>query len=169
MNCVVWCHAHLLHIAISIIDDHYSFSLKSVREKYCKLHVNNSRYDTMMPLKIEKKCSFFFFPGLWKGEKHQHLLKKNLLHSLFFCGNATANCHPVNPQWSQTSLRICWVWCGNNRLRMSWSEASNMQHLWSQEQSRVPLHTPKLLSHTSPLSILLSCPSPFPSFAFLHF
>lgn len=110
MNCVVWCHAHLLHSAISIIDDHYSFSLKSVREKLLQTPRKQQQIWCDDATKNRKKCSFFFFPSLWKGEKHQHLLKKtSSIHcfSLSLCGNATADCHPVNPQWSQISLRIC--------------------------------------------------------------
>lgn len=82
MNCVVWCHAHLLHIAISIIDDHYSFSLKSVREKLLQMPRKQQQIWCDDATRNRKKLSFFFF--MWNGVKHQHLLKKNIQHSLLF-------------------------------------------------------------------------------------
>lgn len=157
----LYCDSPLLHIdciylnAISIIDDHYSFSLKSVREKLLQTPRKQqmSRCDVTMPLEIEKKKHFLFFclSVEWSETTATATPQKTssihcFLHSLcwWFKGNMTANCHPVNPQWIQISLRIYWLWCGNNRrdseqgLRMSLSEASNMQQLWSVEESVCP-------------------------------
>jgi len=53
-------------------------SLSSLSERnYCKLHVNNSRDDVTMPLKIEKNA-------LSLSVERRETPQKNLQHSLFF-------------------------------------------------------------------------------------
>lgn len=139
-------------------------SLSSLSERnYCKLHVNNSRYDVTMPLKIEKKCSFFSFPSLWKGEKHQHLLKKILQHSLFFSQSVWKRDCRLSPNgvrslwgFAKSGVEITGVTL--NGLRMSLSKASNMQQLWSEEESRVPLHSKTFVTHFTALNAAPALP-----------
>lgn len=180
MNGELWCHAALLHIdciylnAISIIDDHYSFSLKSVREKLLQTprkQQQMSWYDVTMPLEIEK-CSFCFFAILWNGVKQQqqqhNSSKTSSIHCFclslcwWFKGNVTANCHPVNPQWIQISLRICWLWCGNNRRdsenELEWSiKYAAALKRWG---ICVPLHTETSVTHFTASNAALLPPPP---------
>lgn len=124
-HCALWCHAALLHTdciylnATSNIDDHYSFSLKSVREKLlqtlCKQQ-QMSWYEVMMPLEIEK-CSFCFFPVLSETTAAAtQLLKKPPAFTIFVlvcAGDSREMRLQTVTQWILDGFRSLWGFAGS--------------------------------------------------------
>lgn len=92
MNGELWCHAALLHIdciylnAISIIDDHYSFSLKSVREKLLQTPRKQQQMSCCDDAARNRKMLFLFLCHSVEWSETTAAatqLLKNLQHSLF--------------------------------------------------------------------------------------
>lgn len=142
-------------------------SLSSLSERnYCKLHVNNSRYDVTMPLKIEKNALSFSSPVCGKERNTSTSSKKTPAFTVFLSVCVETRLQTVT-QWILNGVRSLWGFAKSgveitgvtlNGLRMSLSKASNMQQLWSEEESCVPLHSKTFVTHFTALNAAPALP-----------
>lgn len=166
MNCVVWCHAHLLHIAISIIDDHYSFSLKSVREKLLQTpHKQQQIWCDDATKNKEKMLFLFLSQSMERRETPASPQKTSSIH----CFSVEMRLHTVT-QWILNGVRRLWGFAGSGVEITGWEWAWVKHQICSiseAKSNRVSRYT--LLNFCHTLHRFESCSPALPPFLLLPF